>query len=92
MAYKEGRMSEASYTELYDEKMAESRDMHRAVWDRLSAHSHAAYACYCPAGKFCHRHLFIQHAKSHLESLGWRVALMGELTKETLPQRDQSEN
>lgn len=85
-AYKEGRLNEQSYTELYEDKMVESRDMHRAVWDRLSAYSHAAYACYCPAGVFCHRHLFIHHAKAHLESMGWRVKLMGEITKDNLPE------
>lgn len=80
-------MSEQMYTELYEEKMAESRQMHRGVWDRLSAHSHSAYACYCPKGVFCHRHLFILHAQAHLESLGWTVALMGELSKENPPPR-----
>jgi hypothetical protein len=85
MSYKEGRLSEQSYTELYEDKMVESRDMHRAVWDRLSVYPYSAYACYCPAGQFCHRHLFIQHAKSHLESMGWRVRIMGEITKEHFP-------
>lgn len=85
MAYKRGELTEQSYTELYEDKMVESRDMHRAVWDRLSVYTHQAYACYCPVGVFCHRHLFVQHAKNHLESMGWVVELMGELTKETLP-------
>lgn len=88
-AYKEGRLNEQSYTELYEDKMVESRDMHRAVWDRLSVYPYAAYACYCPAGVFCHRHLFVQHAASHLQSMGWRVRLMGEITKTSFPKPER---
>jgi hypothetical protein len=83
--YKEGRMGEEQYTDLYQEKMADSRLRYPKVWDRLAAYPRSAYACYCPKGVFCHRHLFILHAQTHLESLGWRVVLMGELTKDTMP-------
>lgn len=85
MAYKKGELSEQSYTELYEDKMVESRGLFRAAWDRLSAYPYAAFACYCPAGQFCHRHLFVHHAKTHLEGMGWRVKLMGEITKDHFP-------
>lgn len=80
MAYKRGEMSEQEYRIAYREKMDESRMLYREYWDRLSVFPYVAYACYCRAGEFCHRHMFVQFAKEHLEGMGWTPKLMGEFT------------
>lgn len=82
-AYKRGGMSDEEYTERYLDKMAQSRRANREQWDHLSVLCYKAIACYCKAGDFCHRHIFKELAKTHLESMGWGVALMGEWTAAT---------
>jgi hypothetical protein len=76
--YKTGQMSEAEYTERYLDKMYESMQEDRAAWDRLSVYPYAVYGCYCKEDDFCHRHLFKNLAKAHLEGMGWTPKLMGE--------------
>jgi hypothetical protein len=76
--YKAGAMSEDEYTERYMDKMLESMQEHKSHWDHLSAYKYAVYGCYCPEGAYCHRHLFKNLAKAHLEGMGWTPKLMGE--------------
>lgn len=83
MAYKRGEMSEEEYTARYLEKMGHSRVENKRAWDYLETYPRLAAACYCKAGVFCHRHLFVQLAKTHLESYGLEVELMGELKRGT---------
>lgn len=78
--FKRGEMSEDEYTQRYLEKMHDSRREHRQAWDGLSVGNYKALACYCKAGEYCHRRLFQHVAKTHLESMGWRVELMDEWT------------
>lgn len=76
--YKAGQMSDAEYTERYMDKMMESMQEHKSHWDHLSAYKYAVYGCYCPKDAFCHRHIFKNLAKAHLEGMGWTPKLMGE--------------
>lgn len=76
--YKAGKLSEEEYTQRYLEKMYDSQQNHKDVWNRLSAYPYAAYGCYCKPGEFCHRHLFKELAKTWLEGMGWTPKLCGE--------------
>lgn len=76
--YKYGGMSEDEYTSRYMEKMYESMQDNKSIWNRLSVYPYVAYSCYCAAGKFCHRHLFVKLAKEYLEGMGWTPVLKGE--------------
>lgn len=84
MQYKQGKLSEDLYTELYVAKMRESVQLYHLVWKTLQEppDGSIAVACYCPADHFCHRLLFRDMAKKYLEYHGFEVTLMGELTKE----------
>lgn len=76
--FKYGGLSEAEYEQRYLEKMYDSMQENKSIWNRLSVFPYVAYVCYCPAGEFCHRHLFVKLAKSHLEGMGWTPVLRGE--------------
>lgn len=76
--YKAGQMPEDEYTQRYLEKMYESMQEEKDHWNRLSVYPYAVYGCYCPEGAYCHRHLFKNLAKAHLEGMGWTPKLMGE--------------
>ncbi len=57
-AYKAGQMGEEEYTRLYLEKMRRCYVQYRNEWNRLETIERMAITCYCPAGAYCHRHLF----------------------------------
>lgn len=76
--YKAGHMSEAEYTEHYLAKMAQSQKDYPHYWRRLLAYSKSVYACYCPAGAFCHRHLFKHLVQEYAQGAGYTVTLRGE--------------
>lgn len=77
--YKQNLLSEEEYTRLYLEKMARSETEYARVWGHLQLFPKMAFACYCKAGIFCHRHLFLPLVKSYLERYGHTVEEMGEL-------------
>lgn len=79
MLYKEGKLSKAQYTDIYLRRIAQSEQDNPKEWKRLNNYKKVAVACYCAPGKFCHRHLFIQKHKAHLEAQGHEVILMGEI-------------
>jgi ribA/ribD-fused uncharacterized protein len=79
MLYKSGNLSKEQYTGIYLRKMRDSRTNHPAVWKTLLKHHKVAVVCFCTAGEFCHRHLFVKDHKRYLESKGYKVELMGEL-------------
>ena len=81
MLYKSGKMSEAEYTAIYLERMKRSKEVCPRYWQSLDRRTEVAAACYCPKGVFCHRHLFVDILKNHLEEQGHIVILEGELTK-----------
>lgn len=72
--------AEAVYTVKYRAKI---RQLHREDPDVLLELLYAeriAFMCYCPAGKFCHRHLLIQTFEALGERYGVEIVLMGEIT------------
>lgn len=78
--YKAGQLSEQDYTQAYLERMRASYAAQPAVWAELEKDQRVAVACYCKAGAFCHRHLFVQYMSKHLQNRGHQVELAGELT------------
>jgi hypothetical protein len=82
MAYKSGQLSEEQYTALYLEKMAQSKIINSRTWAFLDHYPKLAIACYCPAGVFCHRHLFKKLAIEHLTNQNITVIDRGELIKQ----------
>jgi hypothetical protein len=83
MAYKNGIMSEESYTEVYKYRMEESRKRFPNTWRQLWSEENVAVACYCRAGVFCHRHLFVPMMKKFLEENQCEVILHDEILKST---------
>ena len=79
MLYKQSLLSESEYTELYLSKMRRSYKDHYDKWIEISSYSKIALACYCPAGVFCHRHLFKDIFKKHLDKKGIEFHDHGEL-------------
>jgi len=78
MAYKDGKLSKERYTEIYLDRLTDSKQKQPDEWDNLLKYKKVAVACYCAPGRFCHRHLFVKEHKEHLENLGHEVKLMGE--------------
>ena len=82
MEYKKGLVSEEEYTKLYIERLKYIQDRMDADWEELKRSKKIAFACYCKAGDFCHRHIFKQCAEDYLVEQGFEVEQKGELTKE----------
>jgi len=61
MDVKSGVISEAAYTEVYHELMRQSFLKNKDEWLALLSKDKIAIACYCKAGKFCHRHLLVEY-------------------------------
>ncbi|GJL52753.1 MAG: hypothetical protein NPIRA01_39800 [Nitrospirales bacterium] len=59
MGVKDGRISEAQYTEQYQAILVSVR---AEVWDALAQQEQATLLCYCRDGWFCHTHLIIEYA------------------------------
>jgi len=78
--YKDGELSEEEYTRLYVEKMRQSVRDNRQVWDDLAKHDRIIAACYCRAGKFCHRHIWLKLVTKYFAAQGIMVFDMGEFT------------
>ena len=77
--YKYNEINDIEYTRLYIERMQHSLKSFPEEWDKLGQHERVAVACYCTAGKFCHRHLFVPLMENKLEALGLECEYMGEL-------------
>lgn len=84
LLYKEGQLSEEEYTQLYKDKMFQSKSKFKNYWNTLLKYDHMAFGCYCAPNTFCHRHLFIEMAKDFLEENDISVNLCGEITKERI--------
>ncbi len=79
-AYKRGEVSDEEYTQLYLEKLRkrfiEAPEDFEAFLERPGP---LAIACYCKAGKFCHRHLYLQYILEVAEDNGYAVQYRGEI-------------
>lgn len=79
-AYKEGRLTEDEYRKRYIEKMRESYRSQREEWDKLLDMPVLALACYCKAGKFCHRHILKEALMKLHARNGEEVSYEGEIS------------
>lgn len=77
--YKYNEIDSIEYTRLYIERMQWSQKEFPEVWDKLDQHERVAVACYCRAGDFCHRHLFVPLMENTIKAKGGESVYMGEL-------------
>lgn len=59
MDVKSNKITPEQYTEVYLERMRQSYRDNPKAWHDCIAQPTVAVACYCAAGKFCHRHLLV---------------------------------
>ena len=55
--HKAGTMSDEEYTDLYMKKMRALWKKDRSLFDEILDEPSVVLVCFCPTGKFCHRHL-----------------------------------
>lgn len=82
MGYKKGEITAEEYTEEYHWMMQQSvrANRNRERWIEVVNSGEVLLLCYCPAGAFCHRHLFAGYLKLFAESQGIEVIMKGELS------------
>lgn len=78
-AHRLGLMSSAEYKAHYVTRMRQTFVQQRSEWNKLKTLQRVAVACYCPAGKFCHRHIFTELLQAFMQREGIPVELKGEL-------------
>lgn len=79
-AYKRNEVSDEQYTELYLERLRKQfRAQPEAFQEFLEQEGPICVACYCKAGKFCHRHIFVEFIKDVAEDNGYRLVVRGEI-------------
>jgi len=79
-AYKRGEVSDEDYTELYLKRLQEQFRASPEVFEQfLMNEGPVAVACYCAAGKFCHRHVFVPFIKLVADDNGCPLTLCGEI-------------
>ncbi|MNP89187.1 hypothetical protein D3C85_15910 [compost metagenome] len=79
-AYKRGEVDDDQYTEIYLKKLREHfRASPEDFEDFLKREGKFAVACYCKAGKFCHRHIFITFVLELAEDNGYDVEVVSEI-------------
>ena len=81
MEYKnsdKGPEAEAAYTVKYEAKMDKLEEKDPDFLINLLA-DQSAYTCYCPAGKFCHRHLLISRILRRAAERDMDVIYVGEI-------------
>jgi len=79
-AYKRGEVTDDQYTEIYLKKLTERfREAPEDFQGFLERTGPLAVACYCTAGKFCHRHLFIRYMRQIADDNGYHLNYKGEI-------------
>lgn len=79
-AYKRGEVSDDQYTEVYLNKLkTHLRSSPEDFQSFLEKPGPLAVACYCRAGKFCHRHLFVGFIQEVADDNGYTVRYAGEI-------------
>lgn len=78
-AYRLGLMTPVEYRVHYVARMRRTFVQQRPEWDKLKQLQRVAVACYCPAGKFCHRHIFTELLQAFMQREGIPFELKGEL-------------
>lgn len=79
MGIKQGRLSEEDYRQQYIDMMRESWEHRRLEWEKVLQMDQVALACYCPAGKFCHRHILKEILMKIQQQRGVEVIDGGEV-------------
>lgn len=88
LGHKAGTLSDEEYSALYRNLLLGSWKKDRQKWlDFLNDDDQYALACYCPAGKFCHRHLLVKFLQQLCKQLDIPFEYYGELTDETLTEK-----
>lgn len=79
-AYKRGEVTDEEYTTLYRDKLTKllHRD-HTAFQGLFQVTEDKAVACYCRAGKFCHRHIWVDFVKEVADDNGETFIYLGEI-------------
>lgn len=79
-AYKRGEISDDQYTDIYLNKLREHFRAHPEDFQNLlERDAQLAVACYCKAGKFCHRHLFIEFISQVAQDNEYDLIYNGEI-------------
>lgn len=76
---KSGEITEEEYTEVYLRMMEQSIERYPLMWEELLLLGKIAVACYCSAGKFCHRHLLVNVLEGHCKRRGYEFKRLGEI-------------
>lgn len=79
MGVKHEHITEEEYTEVYEKMMDASIETQRLKWEELIRQGNIAIACYCPSGKFCHRHLIIPRLEKLCEYARIEFEYAGEI-------------
>ncbi len=83
MAYKNGKMSEAVYSEMYKKMMRWSYITHKKEWHDTITNaigSTLTLTCYCKPGDFCHRILLQKYLTDVAVSMGYKVNSLLEVS------------
>lgn len=79
-AYKRGEVTDEQYTEVYRDKLRKQLLSTPEVFEELlEGTTDKAVACYCTAGKFCHRHIYIEVMAEIAEDNGIVFEYCGEI-------------
>lgn len=79
MGVKNDQITEEQYTEVYERMMDNSIANQRLKWEELIRQGTIAVACYCTAGKFCHRHLIVPRLEGLCRNAGIAFEHAGEI-------------
>ncbi|EBY3806567.1 DUF488 family protein [Salmonella enterica subsp. enterica serovar Adabraka] len=74
-----GPEAEAAYTKRYMQKLNRLFDEDTDKLIEILRRGEVVLMCYCPPGKFCHRHLLVSYLIEIGEWFGYDVIYMGEL-------------
>lgn len=79
-AYKRGEVTDEEYTERYTQKLRSLFIREPSAFeDLLNTDTPKALACYCRAGKFCHRHLLLTFLQELAEDNEISFVYAGEI-------------
>lgn len=81
LGHKSKEISDERYTRMYRARMIQSMNQYRDQWIAfVNDDEPKAIACYCQAGKFCHRHLLIDIFREVCKRRGLPFHYHGEIT------------
>jgi len=81
LGVKSGAITPDEYTVVYTQLMRESYRNNKQRWLEVANTEQVAFACYCPEGHFCHRHILAHMFDRVCQQNGIRFKLRGELSR-----------